>query len=97
MEELIKNASEADLLGFSKTFLGTYGAHGFQSLAKRDADLLLFYALEHSGVVDSREGNHQVARRLRLTPDPCLEPASRCLGAVGRAERRARAPGPHLP
>ena len=68
MEELIKNASEADLLGFSKTFLGTYGAHGFQSLAKRDADLLLFYALEHSGVVDSREGNHQVARRLRLTP-----------------------------
>ena len=68
MEEVIKNAEEADLLAFAKTFLGTYGTHGFQSLAKRDTDLLLFYALEHSGVIDSRASNHQVARRLKLTP-----------------------------
>lgn len=68
MEELIKNASEENLLGFVTTFLGSYGTHGFQSLNKRDSDLLLFYSLECRGVLDSRQSNHETARILRLTP-----------------------------
>lgn len=68
VEEVIKKAREEDLLAFAQGFLGAYATHGFQSLSKRDTDLLLFYTLETSGVLDSRMSNHDTARRLRLTP-----------------------------
>lgn len=68
MLDLIKKAGESELLKFAEVFLGTYGAQGFQALSKRDTDLLLFYTLEASGVLDSRAGNHDVARLLRVTP-----------------------------
>lgn len=68
MEEVLTKAEDRDLLAFAKGFLGSYGTYGFQCLNKRDADLLLFYALETSGVLDSRNSNHEAARMLRLTP-----------------------------
>lgn len=68
MVDLTSNADEGRLARFATRFLNHYGAHGFQSLAKRDVDLLLFYELELAGLIDPNASNHDVARQLRLTP-----------------------------
>jgi len=41
---------------------------GWQSLSKRDMDLLMFLLLELDGAIDRRAPNHAVARQLRVTP-----------------------------
>lgn len=41
---------------------------GFQSLTKRDLELLIFFLLERDGAIGREETNFDVGRRLRLTP-----------------------------
>jgi hypothetical protein len=41
---------------------------GFQSLPKRDLDLLIFILLEIDGAIDRRDDNYDVGRTLRVTP-----------------------------
>ena len=56
---------------FARTFLEKYLTFGFQSLGKKDIELLLFYALEQSQIsnISPTLDNHIVAHRLKLTPD----------------------------
>lgn len=68
MVDLVAGCDDPQLARFAARFLNHYTAHGFQSLTKRDVDLLLFYELELSGIVDRNASNHDVARELRLTP-----------------------------
>lgn len=51
-----------------RSFLRAYLQGGFQSLSKRDLDLLVFVELERAGLVPVRASNYDVARRLRVTP-----------------------------
>lgn len=41
---------------------------GFQSLSKRDLELLVFLLLERDGAINHDESNFDVGRKLRLTP-----------------------------
>ena len=41
---------------------------GWQSLSKRDMDLLMFLLMELDGAIDRGAPNHAVARQLRVTP-----------------------------
>ena len=68
MVDLTSKVEETQLVRFATRFLNHYGKHGFQSLNKRDVDLLLFYELELAGILDPNASNHAVARKLRLTP-----------------------------
>ncbi|MBK9067350.1 MAG: hypothetical protein IPL76_10785 [Gemmatimonadetes bacterium] len=53
---------------FGQALVDIYLKQGFQSLSKRDMDLLIFLLLELDGAVDRESTNYEVARRLRLTP-----------------------------
>ena len=53
---------------FSETLLNYFMEQGWQSLSKRDLELLIFILLEKDGMVDQFASNHNVARQLRLTP-----------------------------
>ena len=68
MVDLTSKLEDTQLARFAARFLNHYGKHGFQSLNKRDVDLLLFYELELAGILDPNASNHEVARKLRLTP-----------------------------
>lgn len=53
---------------FSQILLSCYLENGFQSLTKKDVDLLIFLLLELDGVIDRSHSNYDLAKRLRLTP-----------------------------
>jgi hypothetical protein len=53
---------------FSETLLKYFMEQGWQSLSKRDLELLIFILLEKDGAIDRFASNHTVAKQLRLTP-----------------------------
>ncbi|HMR05636.1 MAG TPA: hypothetical protein PKA88_07650 [Polyangiaceae bacterium] len=67
MSRLVSKSDGPELERFARRFLSKYLAHGFQSLSKRDVELLLFYELELSDLISASASNHDVAKSLRLT------------------------------
>ncbi len=57
-----------DPAGFGNEFLRLALLQGFQSLTKRDLELLLFVLLERDGAISRADSNFTVASRLRVTP-----------------------------
>ena len=57
-----------DPAGFGNEFLRLTLMQGFQSLTKRDLELLIFVLLERDGAISRAESNFAVASRLRVTP-----------------------------
>lgn len=57
-----------DPAAFGSEFLRLTLLQGFQSLTKRDLELLIFVLLERDGTVGRDESNATVAARLRVTP-----------------------------
>jgi hypothetical protein len=53
---------------FGTTFLECCVSQGFQSLGKRDVELLVYFLLERDGAIARGASNYEVARRLRITP-----------------------------
>ena len=53
---------------FADEFLRLTLLQGFQSLTKRDLELLIFVLLERDGAIGRDEGNAAVAAKLRVTP-----------------------------
>lgn len=53
---------------FGQRLVGLALEQGWQSLSKRDMDLLIFLLLELDGAIDRQAPNHAVARQLRVTP-----------------------------
>jgi hypothetical protein len=53
---------------FADDFINAYLSQGFQSLGKRDVDLLVFLLLERDGALRRSDSNFDIARVLRLTP-----------------------------
>ncbi len=68
MSNLVSKAEGPELERFARRFLNKYLSAGFQSLSKRDVELLLFYELELSGLVSAQASNHDVSKALRVTP-----------------------------
>ncbi len=54
--------------GFASDFVANYLSQGFQSLSKRDIDLLVFLLLEKDGAISRSASNFDIARLLRVTP-----------------------------
>ena len=65
--KLITDATDEQMAGFGRAFLERYLAWGFQSLSKKDIELLIYFALEDQWIVDRYAGNYAVARKLHLT------------------------------
>ena len=57
-----------DPTGFANEFLRLTLLQGFQSLTKRDLELLIFVLLERDGAIGRDESNFTVAGKLRVTP-----------------------------
>ena len=57
-----------DPAGFANEFLRLTLLQGFQSLTKRDLELLIFVLLERDGAIDRGDSNAAVALQLRVTP-----------------------------
>ena len=57
-----------DPAGFANEFLRLTLLQGFQSLTKRDLELLIFVLLERDGAIQRAESNFSVASHLRVTP-----------------------------
>ncbi|CBA17228.1 hypothetical protein [Xanthomonas albilineans] len=57
-----------DPAGFAEEFLRLTLLQGFQSLTKRDLELLIFVLLERDGAIARSDSNALVALRLRVTP-----------------------------
>lgn len=57
-----------DPAAFGNEFLRLTLLQGFQSLTKRDLELLIFVLLERDGAVGRGESNSAVAAKLRVTP-----------------------------
>lgn len=57
-----------DPAAFGNEFLRLTLLQGFQSLTKRDLELLIFVLLERDGAISRSESNAAVALRLRVTP-----------------------------
>lgn len=57
-----------DPAAFADEFLRTTLLQGFQSLTKRDLELLIFVLLERDGAVSRAESSAAVALKLRVTP-----------------------------
>jgi hypothetical protein len=57
-----------DPAAFGNEFLQLTLLQGFQSLTKRDLELLIFVLLERDGAISRSESNAAVALRLRVTP-----------------------------
>lgn len=53
---------------FGQQIADLYLEQGFQSLSKRDLDLLIFILLELDGALDKKWDNYKVAQLLRITP-----------------------------
>lgn len=57
-----------DPAGFGNEFLRLTLLQGFQSLTKRDLELLIFVLLERDGAIGRSDSNASVALQLRVTP-----------------------------
>ena len=57
-----------DPAGFGNEFLRLTLLQGFQSLTKRDLELLIFVLLERDGAIPRADSNFTVASHLRVTP-----------------------------
>ncbi|GHH58460.1 MULTISPECIES: hypothetical protein [Gammaproteobacteria] len=57
-----------DPAGFANEFLRLTLLQGFQSLTKRDLELLIFVLLERDGAISRSDSNAAVAMQLRVTP-----------------------------
>jgi hypothetical protein len=57
-----------DPAGFAEEFLRLTLLQGFQSLTKRDLELLIFVLLERDGAIQRSDSNAAAALRLRVTP-----------------------------
>jgi hypothetical protein len=57
-----------DPTGFANEFLRLTLLQGFQSLTKRDLELLIFVLLERDGAIQRSDSNAAAALRLRVTP-----------------------------
>ena len=57
-----------DAAGFGQEFLRLTLLQGFQSLTKRDLELLIFMLLERDGAISRADSNFTVAGQLRVTP-----------------------------
>ena len=57
-----------DPAAFGTEFLRLTLLQGFQSLTKRDLELLIFVLLERDGAIGRDESNFTVAGKLRVTP-----------------------------
>lgn len=57
-----------DPAAFGNEFLRLTLLQGFQSLTKRDLELLIFVLLERDGAIERSESNFTVAGKLRITP-----------------------------
>ena len=57
-----------DPAGFADEFLRLTLLQGFQSLTKRDLELLIFVLLERDGAIERGDSNAAAALRLRVTP-----------------------------
>lgn len=57
-----------DPAGFGQEFLRLTLLQGFQSLTKRDLELLIFMLLERDGAIARADSNFTVAGQLRVTP-----------------------------
>ncbi len=57
-----------DPAGFASEFLRLTLLQGFQSLTKRDLELLIFVLLERDGAIARGDSNAAVALKLRVTP-----------------------------
>lgn len=78
-----------DPASFGSEFLRLTLLQGFQSLTKRDLELLIFVLLERDGAIDRSESNFTVAGKLRVTPAKV-----RALRRDGYARWRALVPEP---
>jgi len=68
MTDFLSRAEDPVLERFARRFLAKTVQNGFGSMSKRDAELLLFYELELSGLVPTQASHHEVAKLLRVTP-----------------------------
>ena len=57
-----------DPAGFANEFLRLTLLQGFQSLTKRDLELLIFVLIERDGAINRSDSNAAVALQLRVTP-----------------------------
>ncbi|HEX7991886.1 MAG TPA: hypothetical protein VF513_17195 [Stenotrophomonas sp.] len=57
-----------DPAGFGNEFLRLTLMQGFQSLTKRDLELLIFVLIERDGAINRSDSNAAVALQLRVTP-----------------------------
>ncbi|GAB4543254.1 MAG: hypothetical protein Fur002_14910 [Anaerolineales bacterium] len=53
---------------FSERLLFYFLEQGWQSLSKRDMELLIYILMEQDGAIERFASNHTVAKQLRLTP-----------------------------
>ncbi len=66
MENETNNLKLNNPEAFATTFLNEVLRQGFQSLGKRDLELLIFYLLEKDGTISRNSRNHEIARLLRI-------------------------------
>lgn len=64
----IDEADDSEMAKLARAVLHQYLSVGFQTLQKRDLDLLLFYRMEQHGLLGKEAPNYDVARLLNLTP-----------------------------
>jgi hypothetical protein len=65
--ENLQNIDQNKSKGFLEGFLQFYLQNGFQSLSKKDIDLLLFYLMEEYNIFNGKD-NYQKAKQLKITP-----------------------------
>ena len=86
-----------DPAGFANEFLRLTLLQGFQSLTKRDLELLIFVLLERDGAIQRADSNFSVASHLRVTPAKVK--ALRRLGTmpIGAVPAMAASTSAHAP
>jgi hypothetical protein len=66
--DLVEQADKAQMAELAKEVLRQYLGVGFQTLQKRDLDLLFFYRMERHGLLGPTSSNYDVAQLLNVTP-----------------------------
>ncbi len=65
---MFKNLTTETAKHFLFDFHKEYLQHGFQSLSKKDLDLLLFYLIQKYGFIDQTASIYDTALALKITP-----------------------------
>ena len=65
---MLKNLKSEKAMQFLSEFNEKYLKQGFQSLSKKDQDLLLFYLLQKYGFIDQTASIYDIALALKITP-----------------------------